>query len=51
MTNNEKELLNIIHQHSNPEQALKTALDLAMVFLVNCGELQDTSVVLPQEAS
>lgn len=51
MTNNEKELLNIINQHSNPEQAFKTALDLVMVFLVNCGALQDTSVAPPQEAS
>jgi hypothetical protein len=51
MTNNEKELLNIIHQHSNPEQALKAALDLAMVFLMNCGVPQDTSAALPQEAS
>lgn len=51
MTNNEKELLNIIHQHSNPEKALKAAIDLAMVFLMNYEALQDTSSVLPQEAS
>lgn len=51
MTNNEKELLNIIHQHSNPEQALKTAMDLMIDFLTNYEALQDTSFELPQEAS
>lgn len=51
MTNNEKELLNIIHQHSNPEQALKTAIDIAMVFLMNYEAHQDTSFEPPQEAS
>ena len=51
MTNNEKELLNIIYQHSNPEKALTTALDLAMVFLMNYEAPQDTSSVLHQEVS
>lgn len=51
MTNNEKELLDIIHQSSNPEQALKTAIELAMVFLMNYEAPQDTSFVHPQEAS
>jgi hypothetical protein len=51
MTNNEKELLNIIHQHSNPEKALKIALDLIVDFSKNFEAPQDTSSVLHQEAS
>ena len=51
MTNNEKELLNIIHQHSNPEKAIMTAIDLAMIFLMNYEAPQDTSVGLQQEVS
>lgn len=51
MTNNESELLNIIHQHSNPEKALKISMDLMIDFLTNYGELQGTSFVPPQEAS
>lgn len=51
MTNNEKELLNIIHQHSNPEKALKIAMDLMTEFLTNYEALQDTSSELQQEAS
>lgn len=51
MTNNEKELLNIIHQHSNPEKAVKIAMDLMIDFLAKYGEFQDTSSVPHQEAS
>lgn len=51
MTNNEKELLNIIHQHSNPEKALKIAMELMTDFLTNYEALQDTSFELHQEAS
>lgn len=51
MTNNENELLNIIHQHSNPEKALKIAMDLMIDFLTNYEALRDTSFVPPQEAS
>lgn len=51
MTDNEKELLNIIHRHSNPEKALKTAMDIMIDFLTNYGVPQDTSSVLQQEAS
>lgn len=50
MTNNEIELLNIIHQHNNPEEALKIAMNLMIDFLTNCEALQDTSFVPPQEA-
>ena len=51
MTNNEKELINIIHQHSNPDKALKIAMDLMIDFLRNYEAPQDTSPVLHQEAS
>ena len=51
MTNNEKELLNIIHQHSNPEEALKIAMDIMIDFLKNYEGSQDTSSELHQEAS
>lgn len=51
MTNNENELLNIIHQQSNPEKALKIALDLLIDFSKNYEALQDTSFVLHQEVS
>lgn len=33
MTNNEKELLNIIHQHSNPTQAIEIAFNTILGFL------------------
>ena len=33
MTNNEKELINIIREHENPEKALLTALDIVTTFL------------------
>lgn len=51
MTNNEKELLSIIHQHSNPKKALKIAMDLMIDFLANYEAPQDTSFELQQEAS
>lgn len=51
MTNNEKELLNIIHQHSNPEKALKIAMDIMVDFLTNYEAPQGTSFALHQEAS
>ena len=43
MTNNEKELLYIIRNHDNPEQALKIALDLMYLFLKQHEEPQCTS--------
>lgn len=51
MTNNEKELLKIIHQHSNPEKALEIAMKLMIDFSKNYEELQGTSFELHQEAS
>ena len=51
MTKNENELLNIIHQHSNPEQALKIAMDLMVDFLKMHEAPQDTFSVHHQEAS
>jgi hypothetical protein len=33
MTNNEIELLNIIHQHSNPEKAIEIAIKTILEFL------------------
>lgn len=51
MTNNEKELLNIIHQHSNPEKAVKIAMDIMIDFLEKYEGLQDTSSELLQEVS
>lgn len=51
MTNNEKELLNIIHQYSNPEKAVKIAMDLMVDFLAKYVEPEDTVSALHQEAS
>lgn len=51
MTKNEKELLNIINQHSNPQKALEIAMELMTDFLANYEESQDTSSALRQEAS
>lgn len=51
MTNNEKELLNIIHHHSNPEEAMEIAMDLMIAFLKNYEELRDTSSAPHQVAS
>ena len=47
MTNNEKELLNIIRSHDNPEQAIDIAIHLMIDFLEKRGEPQDTSSVHP----
>lgn len=51
MTNNEQELLNIIHQYSDPQKALKIAMDIMVEFLTNYEALQDTFSELRQEAS
>lgn len=47
MTNNEKELLNIIRSHDNPEQAIDIAIRLMFDFLEKREEPQDTSSVRP----
>lgn len=48
MTNNEKELLNIIHQHSNPEQAVEIAIKTILGFLEQHGSYQAQAVVCSQ---
>lgn len=48
MTDNEKELLNIIRAHNDPEQAVKIAIDLMIDFLDGREALQDTSSVHPR---
>lgn len=51
MTDNEKELLNIIRNHDNPEQAVQIALELMIAFLKPHEEPPDTlSVPLPVSA-
>jgi hypothetical protein len=47
MTDNERELLNIIRGYDNPEQAVKIALDLMIDFLAKLEAPQDTSSVHP----
>ena len=49
MTNNEKELLNIIHQHSQPEQAIEIAIKTILGFLEQHGSYQEPSVAFLQE--
>lgn len=44
MTNNENELLNIIHQHSNPEKAIEIAIKTILDFLEQDGSYQEQSV-------
>ena len=48
MTNNEKELLNIIHQHSNPEKAIEIATKTIVEFLEQHGSYQERAVVCSQ---
>ena len=47
MTNNEKELINIIREHDNPEQAVEIAIQLIIDFLEKHEEPQYTSSVHP----
>ena len=49
MTDNERELLHIIHQHDNPEQALEIALKIIVEFLEQDESSQVQPVVCPQE--
>ena len=48
MTNNEKELLNIIHQHSNPEKAIEIAIKTILDFLEQHESYQEPSVAYSQ---
>ena len=43
MTANEKELLNIIRTHDNPEQAIEIAIELLITFLDEREVPRDTS--------
>ena len=48
MTDNEKELLDIIRSHDNPKQAVEIAIELMIDFLKKREEPQDTSSVHPR---
>lgn len=48
MSDNEKELLNIIRNHDNPEQAVEIAIKLMFDFLKKHEVPQDTSSVRPR---
>lgn len=50
MTENERELINIIKSHSNPKQAVELALNLMLDFLAKHEVPQDTSSEPRQEA-
>ena len=43
MSDNEKELFNIIHEHDNPGQVLELAIELMADFLAEREVPQDTS--------
>lgn len=47
MTDNERELLNIIRNHNNPEQAMEVAFNLMLDFLTKPEAPQDTFSVHP----
>ena len=51
MTDNERELLNIIRGHDDPDQAVKFAIDLLIDFLVKREVPQGTSSEPPQEVA
>ena len=51
MTNNEKELLNLIRAHDNPERAIGVALKLMIDFLEKREEPQGTSSARPRESA
>lgn len=51
MTDNELELLYIIRNNENPEQALKIAFELMLDFLVPPEALRDTSSERPPESA
>ena len=48
MSNNEKELLSIIREHSNPNQAAEIAIKVMIDFLKQLGVPQDTSFEHPR---
>lgn len=48
MTDNERELINIIHDYENPKYATELALNLLIEFLSEREALQDTSSAHPR---
>jgi hypothetical protein len=48
MTDNEKELLNIIRNHNNPKQAIEIAINLMIDFSKKLEAPQDTFSVHPR---
>ena len=50
MTDNERELINIIRDCENPKCAAEMALNLLIDFLEKLEEPQDTSSVRPRES-
>jgi hypothetical protein len=51
MTNNEKELLNIIRNHGDTEQALNIAINTILEFLAQHESSQEPSVASPRESA
>ena len=44
MTENERELINIIRENDNPEKALSTAIETILLYLQHRGSFQEPSV-------
>jgi hypothetical protein len=51
MTDNERELLNIIREHDNPAKAVDFAINLLVDFLAKREAPQDTSSEHPRESA
>lgn len=51
MTENEKELLNIIHSHQDTETALKIAMDVILEFLKQDESFQEQQIACSQESA
>jgi hypothetical protein len=49
MTANEIELIKLIRENDNPEQALTTAVDIILLFLVQQRSSEVRAVVAPRE--
>ena len=49
MTDRERELLNIVREHNNPEQALNLAIHIILEFLKQDGSSQEQPVAYLQE--
>lgn len=51
MKDNERELLNLIRKHDNPERALEIALNIILEFLAQDGSSQERPVVCSRESA